>query len=149
MGETIKKSCLSTSGAKRENILRLDLREDATSYRLCYQWMGWQGRIHMHQLRKWLLPCRPNGKCNTQKYVGMSSPVYTWTWCVPSSCWCGGHGLEIPGEKYACHQTNNSHQYWRREGFKNIAKEQRRRIRRSWALLYGEGDGDILLGEDS
>ena len=40
MGYTRTKSCIINSGTKRENILRLALSDDATSFLLCYLLMG-------------------------------------------------------------------------------------------------------------
>ena len=40
-----------------------------------------------------------NGIGNTRKHVGMSKNVYPWTWCGPSACWCGDHGVASPNDK--------------------------------------------------
>ena len=40
MGDTHTKSCLSTSGEKRGNVLGRALSDGATSRHLCYQWTG-------------------------------------------------------------------------------------------------------------
>ena len=39
-GIHLQKSCLSMSGTKRENILRIYLRDNAPPRRLCYLWTG-------------------------------------------------------------------------------------------------------------
>ena len=97
MGDAQTKSCLSTSGAKRANILRLALRDDATSRHLCSLRTGWWGRRRRRQLSNWLLPCLTNGAGNTRQHVGMSGSVSPWTTCGPSACWCRGHRVASPG----------------------------------------------------
>ena len=71
MGDTHKKLYISTSGAKRENILRFALSDDTTSLRLCSQWTGWQDRRKSQPLSNWLLPCLPNGTGSTRQHTGM------------------------------------------------------------------------------
>ena len=81
---------------KRGNISILALRDDATSCRLCYQWMGWLGRIQRRDLSNWMMPCQTNGTGNTLKHAGMSSPVCPLTWCWPSDFWFRVHRVASP-----------------------------------------------------
>ena len=137
MGDTRIKSCLSTSGSKRGSILRLALSENSTSRWLCYQWMGWWGRIERCKLSNFLPPCKKNRTWNTWKHVGMYRPVSTWTLCVPLSYWCEVHGVVYTGEQDKFPQTDKNHQYWRRREFRYLDREQRRCICRECSQLAG------------
>ena len=76
-GRHPKKSCLKMSGKKRANVLRLYLRDDDTSRRLCSLWMGIWERRKIQQLRNWMPPCWKYGIGNNQKHAGMYRPIST------------------------------------------------------------------------
>ena len=148
MGYTHTKSCLSMSGAKMENTLRLYFSDDATSRCLCSLWMVLWGRRQRYKLINWLMTCQPNGTDNNRQNLGMSGSVSPWTWCVPSSYWYRGRGVEIPGKKDVWPCTDQSHQYWRCRGFIDMARERIKCIWRVWEL-GGDGYGAVGLGEIS
>ena len=133
MGNSHTKSCLSTSGTKRGNILKLALRDNITSCRLYYMYMGWWWRILLRQLSNLMIPCQTNRASNTSQHVGMSGHVSTWTCCGPSAWLYGGHGVAIPGEKYICQRTEWGHQEWICRKFREMNTDQRRFIFKWWS----------------
>ena len=95
-GRHPKQSCPITSSVKRADILRLDLRYDATSRRLCYHYMGLWGRGQRRQKINCLLTCQINGIGNTWQRAGMCRTVSNRTWCGLPACWCRGHEVVSP-----------------------------------------------------
>ena len=57
--------------------------------------------------------------------------------------------MEIHSEQDILHRTEKRHQDWRRGEFIEIDMEQRQQIWRRWALMGGEVDGIVGLGEIS
>ena len=55
--------------------------------------------------------------------------------------------MEIHSEQDILHRTEKRHQDWRRGEFIEIDMEQRQQIWRRWALMGGEVDGTMGLGE--